>query len=248
VATLTLNRPKVLNALNSDTNAEIGLAIDEIAADEMVKVIVITGAGDKAFAAGADISELEGLTDPKAAVTLAKLAHDVNFKIERLEKPVIAALNGFTLGGGCELALACDMRFAADTATLGLPEITLGILPGGGGTQRLPRLVGKGMAKKLILSGNMITAAEAYRIGLVDEVVTQDNLTEAVQEFAAKLAQRPPIAIAMCKQLINEGLEVDLDRGCSLEIAYFGLVCSTQDKAEGTKAFIEKRKPKFIGK
>jgi enoyl-CoA hydratase len=247
VATVTLNRPKVLNALNGETTSEIGDAMERLEADKRVRAIILTGAGDKAFAAGADIRELAELPDANAAADKSRVTHDVYLKIEAMGKPVIAALNGFALGGGCELALACDIRIASDSAVLGLPEITLGIIPGGGGTQRLPRLVPTGVAKKLIFSGDHIDAAEALRIGLVDEVVPAAELMGRAGALATKISTRAPMSLALAKQAINKGLECDLERGCALEVANFGLACATEDKAEGTRAFVEKRKPAFKG-
>jgi enoyl-CoA hydratase len=218
-----------------------------LGADENVRVIVMTGAGQKAFIAGADIAELNALPDPVRAAHHARLGQALCFKIERLRQPVIMAINGYALGGGLELAMAGDIRIAAETARLGQPEINLGIIPGFGGTQRLPRLVGKGLAKLMIYGGDHITAQEGLRIGLVDRVVSLALLNEEARKLALSLAKKAPLALAMAKAAINQGLEVDLDRGCDLEAANFGLLFSTADKAEGTKAFLEKRPANFKG-
>lgn len=248
IAFVTVNRADKLNALNSTVLRELSAAFDELAADEGVRAIVMTGAGQKAFIAGADISELNALADSIHGATHARLGQALAFKIERLPKPVIMAINGFALGGGCELAMAGDIRIAAEQAQLGQPEINLGIIPGFGGTQRLPRLVGRGMAKLLIMEGGRISAQEALRIGLVDKVVPLTLLHEESRLLAITLAQKPPVALAMAKAAINEGVEVDLDRGCSIEADKFGLLFNTEDRAEGTKAFLEKRKANFKGK
>ncbi len=248
LAFVTVNRPDKLNALNSTVMHELGAAFDELEADPDVRVIVMTGAGEKSFIAGADIAELNGLPDPVQAAHHGRLGQSLAFKIERLGKPVIMAINGFALGGGLELAMAGDIRIASENARLGQPEINLGIIPGFGGTQRLPRLVGRGMAKLLIMGGDHITAQEAYRIGLVDKVVSLSLLHEEARLLARNLASKPPIALAMAKAAINDGMEVDLDRGCGIEAANFGLLFSTEDRLEGTKAFLEKRKATFKGK
>jgi enoyl-CoA hydratase len=247
IAFITVNRPDKLNALNSTVLRELGAAFEELGADENVRVIVMTGAGQKAFIAGADIAELNALPDPVRAAHHARLGQALCFKIERLRQPVIMAINGYALGGGLELAMAGDIRIAAETARLGQPEINLGIIPGFGGTQRLPRLVGKGLAKLMIYGGDHITAQEGLRIGLVDRVVSLALLNEEARKLALSLAKKAPLALAMAKAAINQGLEVDLDRGCDLEAANFGLLFSTADKAEGTKAFLEKRPANFKG-
>ena len=247
IGIITINRPKVLNALNEATLFELEAALDELAADKQVRAIIITGAGEKAFVAGADIGELQALPSPAAGLAKCQRGQSLLFKIENLPKPVIMAINGFALGGGCELAMAGDIRLAADTARLGQPEINLGIIPGYGGTQRLPRLVGKGMAKLLIFTGDMISAEEALRIGLVDKVVPATELMEAARGLARQLAAKAPVALALAKASINQGLEVDLERGCALEAANFAIICSTGDRLEGTSAFLEKRKPSFKG-
>lgn len=248
VAVLTINRPKLLNALNDQTIAEIDAAVAEVESDDALRALIITGAGDKAFVAGADINEIANLPSPDAGVAKAQRGQAVLRRIERLRKPVIMAINGFALGGGCELALSGDIRIAGDAAKLALPEINLGLLPGYGGTQRLARLVGKGVAKLMIFSGEMIDAQEALRIGLVERVVPAAELMSYARELAAKLAAKAPVALAYAKRAVDEGLETDLDRGCGIEATNFGVVCATADKAEGTRAFLEKRKPQFQGR
>lgn len=248
VAVLTINRPKVLNALNAATLDEIEAAVDEVAGDAAVRALVITGTGEKAFVAGADINEIRALPSPQAGVEMSRRGQRLFFKIERLAKPVVMAVNGFALGGGCELLLSGDIRLAADTAKIGLPEINLGIFPGYGGTQRLSRLVGKGAAKLMVYTGDMIDAQEALRIGLVQRVLPAAELLAAAKTLAKQLAQKAPIALALAKRTIDDGIEVDLDRGCTMEAANFGILCATEDKAEGTTAFVEKRKPAFKGR
>lgn len=244
---ITINRPDKLNALNDETCKEIGLAITDFEKDTTISVIAITGTGEKAFCAGADIGELQALN----GVTGYQKAHNgqgLLFQIERLSKPVIAAINGFALGGGCELAIACDMRIASDKAKLGQPEVNLGVIPGFGGTQRLPRLVGKGKSMEMILTGDFIDAGEALRIGLIDRVVPHEKLIGTVKEIAEKISSKGPLAIKFAKLAIHEGLQVDIERGCELEALYFSTICSTDDKTEGTSAFMEKRTAKFKGK
>lgn len=247
IAVLTVNRPKALNALNAQTVREIEAAVAEVAADDGVRALVITGAGEKAFVAGADINEINALKSAADGARMAARGQQVFFALERLGKPVIAAINGFALGGGCELALACDIRLASESAKLGLPEINLGILPGYGGTQRLARLVGKGAAKLMVFGGDMVTASEALRIGLVDRVVPAAELADAARALARQYAAKAPVALAMAKAAVNLGLEVDLDRGCAIEATHFGVVCATEDRVEGTTAFLEKRKAVFKG-
>jgi enoyl-CoA hydratase len=247
-AIVTLNRPKMLNALNRALMAELDAAFDELAADESVRSILLTGAGERAFVAGADISEFNAIPSASVAAEFALRGQAVLNKIERLPKPVIAAINGFALGGGCELAMACDIRIAADTARLGQPEINLGIIPGYGGTQRLPRLVSKGTAKLLCLTGDHITADEALRIGLVDKIVPAADLLVEAKALAAKLAGKAPIAVAAIKHAINVGTEGTLADGLVLEAAQFGLVFATGDRVEGVNAFLEKRQPTWKGK
>ncbi|TAK35413.1 MAG: hypothetical protein EPO21_06080 [Chloroflexota bacterium] len=248
VAILKVNRPKVLNALNDATIAELHAAVDELAADNSVKAVIFTGEGDRAFVAGADINELRALTSSMDALRKVTEGHQLLRKIENLTKPVIMAINGFALGGGTEIALAGDIRIAADTARMGLPEVSLGIFPGYGGTQRLPRLVGKSMAKMLILTGDHVTADEALRIGLVDKVVPAAELMDQVKDLARKIISKGPLAIALAKKSINEGMETDLDRGLAIEAAYSGIVMMTEDRVEGTDAFLEKRKPEWKGR
>ncbi len=248
IAFITVNRPDKLNALNMQVLQDLSAAFDQLEADPQVRSIVMTGAGQKSFIAGADISELNALSGPVQGAAHARMGQALAFKIERLSKPVIMAINGYALGGGLELALAGDIRIASENARLGQPEINLGIIPGFGGTQRLARLVGRGTAKLLIFEGAPVTAQEAYRMGLVDKVVPLTLLHEEARLLARTLATKPPIALAMAKAAINEGLEVDLDRGCSIEAANFGLLFSTEDRAEGTRAFLEKRQPDFKGR
>jgi len=248
IAIITLNRPQVLNALSQATVDELDAAMDELGADEGVRAIIITGAGEKAFAAGADIKELHALQSATEAAEFIGRRHRFLFKLAKLPKPVIAALNGYALGGGCELAMACDIRIAAETARLGQPEINVGMIPGTGGTQRLLRLVGPGMAKYLILTGDHISAQEALRIGLVEKVVPSEKLMDEARALATRLAAKPPIAVALAKQAIAMGMETGLEDGCAHEVALFGLVYATKDRVEGTSAFLEKRQPEFEGK
>ena len=248
IAIVTFNRPKVLNVLNHATMKELSAAIDELGNDRNVLCIILTGAGEKAFIAGADINELRAIASAADGAHFAAKGQRILFKIENLDKPVIAAINGYALGGGCEVAMACDIRIAADSAKLGQPEITLGLIPGYGGTQRLPRLVGKGRAKWLILTGDMISAQEALRIGLVDFVVPAPELMNTAKELARKIASKAPLALAWAKRSINVGTEADLVTACAYEASQFGLVCGTEDRVEGTTAFLEKRPPQFKGK
>ncbi len=248
VATVTVNRPEKLNPLNSAVLQELGRAFAELDNDESVRVIIMTGMGDRSFIAGADINELNALADPVKASEHARFGQALCFQIERLGKPVIMAINGFALGGGLEIAMAGDIRIAAETAQLGQPEIDLGIIPGFGGTQRLARLVGIGRAKLMIMTGQRITASEALRIGLVEKVVPLGVLNEEARLIASQLAEKPPIALKLAKAAINDGLQVDLDRGCGIEASNFGLLFNTSDRKEGTSAFLEKRKPTFKGK
>jgi enoyl-CoA hydratase len=248
VAVLTINRPEKYNALNDEVVAELSAAMDELAADDEVRAVIVTGAGDKAFVSGADIGMLQGLKGPHEAIANSRRGQAMTLKVENLRKPVIAALNGYALGGGLELAMACDIRLASETARVGQPEINLGISPGYGGTQRLSRLVGKGMAKLMIFTGDMIDAQEALRIGLVQKVVPQAELLGEAKGLAAKLAAKPPLTLSACKEAINLGLEVDLERGLATESLEFGALSATEDYHEGTSAFLEKRKPVFKGK
>lgn len=248
LAVVTVNRPDKLNSLNKATLDELLAAFTELESDPGVLVVVLTGAGNKAFVAGADIAELNRIPTPKESANHARLGQAVTFKIERLGKPVIVAINGFALGGGLELAMSGDIRIASETAQVGLPEIDLGIMPGFGGTQRLSRLVGRGMAKLMVLTAKRINAAEAYRIGLVDIVVPAESLKEETLKLAKVLAAKAPVALKLAKAAINEGLEVSLEEGCSIEATKFGELWATEDKVEGTTAFLEKRKPVFKGK
>ena len=248
VAIITVNRPKVLNALDEKTIEELERAVEQIERDDGIRAAIFTGAGEKAFVAGADIAELRAVPTAHEAAEKSSRAHSLFSRIENLPKPVIMAINGFALGGGCELAMAGDIRIAAETAKLGQPEINLGLIPGYGGTQRLPRLVGKGMAKMLILTGDMIDAQEARRIGLVDKVVPADTLMEEARALARKLAEKAPLALRYAKRCIDEGLEVGFSHGCRLEAEAFGIILTTEDEYEGTSAFLEKRKPEFKGR
>jgi len=247
LAILTLNRPVVLNALNTSTLDELRRAVLEIKHDANVRVLIITGAGEKAFAAGADIKELARLT-PTEAKALAARGQHVFDLIEHLGKPVIAAINGFALGGGCELALACTLRLAADIARLGQPEINLGLIPGYAGTQRLARLVGKGIALELLLTGRQVSADEALRIGLVNRVVPLSALLTEARQFAAMLADKPPVAVRYILEAVNRGLESSFEQAQILEATLFGLAAATEDMREGTAAFLEKRTARFTGK
>ena len=246
VATVTLNRPKVLNALNAATFAELDSAFDELAADGAVRVVLLTGAGERAFAAGADIRELEAV-EAGTGKAFALRGQAVFRKIETLGKPVIACVRGFALGGGCELAMACTLRIAAADAKFGQPEVKLGVMPGYGGSQRLPRLVGRGAALKLLLTGAIIDSAEALRIGLVDEVVPAAELTQRVEQLAKEIAAQAPLAIAETLRIVDEGLDLPLDLALLREADRFGHLCDTADKAEGTSAFLEKRLPIWTG-
>jgi enoyl-CoA hydratase len=247
VAVVTVNRPKVLNALNAPTLDELRRVVLELQRDDSVRVLVLTGAGEKAFIAGADINELAVQTPISGREHALKGQHVFDL-IENLGKPVIAAINGYALGGGCEVAMACTLRIAADTAKIGQPEINLGIIPGYAGTQRLARLVGKGKAMELVLTGMQITAAEAERIGLVNRVVPAASLMSEVRSFAASLANNAPIAMRYIMSAINKGLEMPFAEACVFEATLFGLVASTEDMREGTRAFLEKRKAEFKGK
>ena len=247
VATITINRPAVLNALNTQTFDELRRVVLALRHDAGVKAIIITGSGEKSFVAGADIKELSVQT-PTGGRDHAMRGQHVLDLIEHLGKPVIAAINGYALGGGCELAMACTIRIAADTAKLGQPEINLGLIPGYGGTQRLARLVGRGRALQLLLSGDQVSAAEALRIGLVDRVVAAADLIAEARKMAHALALKAPIAIRYIIDAVNKGLEMPLAEAQVFEATLFGLVSTTEDMREGTRAFLEKRRPEFKGK
>jgi len=246
VATLTINRPDKLNALNIETRGRMVRELDELAKNDDVRVLVITGAGDKAFIAGADISEFEG----RSPVDQYRVMTDssVFLAVDRFPKPTIAAINGFCLGGGCELAMACDIRIASEKAKLGQPEINLGLLPGGGGTQRLPRLVGMGAAFKLLYTGDFIRADEALRIGLVDEVVPAGDVAARAKELAETIAAKSPVALRLIKQAVRTSMRTPLDEGLSQEVSLFALAFASEDMKEGVDAFLNKRKPNFTGR
>jgi enoyl-CoA hydratase len=247
IAVVTIARPKVLNALNAATLAELGQVFDALAADDAVRAIVLTGAGEKSFVAGADINELAVQT-PVQGKEHAAAGQRVFDRIETLGKPVIAAINGFALGGGCELAMACTLRIAADTARLGQPEINLGLLPGYGGSQRLPRLVGRGVALELLLTGDMISAARAFEIGLVNRVVAAADLLTEARKLATVLAGKAPVALRYILEAVQHGAEMPLAEAQHLEATLFGLVASTDDMREGTRAFLEKRPAAWKGR
>jgi enoyl-CoA hydratase len=247
IAYVTLNRPKVLNALNGKTWQELRVAFEEAHDDAEVRGVILTGAGDKAFIAGADISELARLSAVEGEESSSNGQAVLNL-VENLGKPVIAAINGFALGGGCETAMACTMRIASETAKFGQPEVKLGVLPGAGGTQRLPRLIGKGRALQLILTGEIISAQEAWRIGLVNEVVPAANLISRAEATLKQIFSNAPVAIRYSLEAVTKGLETSLDEGLALEASFFGLCAGTEDKKEGTSAFLEKRAPQFRGR
>jgi enoyl-CoA hydratase/carnithine racemase len=246
-AYVTVNRPKVLNALNKATWADLRTAFEDARDDAAVRGVILTGAGNKAFIAGADISELARVTAFEAEQS-SRFGQEVLDLIEDLGKPVIAAVNGFALGGGCETAMACTIRIAVENAKFGQPEVKLGLIPGGGGTQRLPRLVGKGRALQLILSGEMISAQEAYRIGLVNEIVPATDLITRAEAILKQIAANAPIAVKFALEATNKGMETSQSEGLLLEASYFGLCAATEDKKEGTSAFLEKRAPQFRGR
>jgi enoyl-CoA hydratase len=244
---VTVNRPEKLNALNQKVMNELGMCFADIQRDEEVKIAILTGAGEKAFVAGADINELAVQT-PLQGKETSQAGQRVLRLIENLGKPVIAAVNGYAFGGGCELALACTLRIASENARLGQPEVKLGIIPGYAGTQRLPRLVGKGRALEMILSGEAVTAQEAYRIGLVNQVVAQKDLMAAAETLARKIMANGPLAVKLAMEAVNQGMEMTEEQGEFLEATLFGLCCTTADMKDGTRAFLEKRPPKFVGK
>ncbi|MDT8438819.1 MAG: enoyl-CoA hydratase-related protein [Wenzhouxiangellaceae bacterium] len=247
VATVTISRPEKLNALNAATLAELQQAFETLAEDDTVRAIILTGAGERAFVAGADISEIRAL-DPISAEHFAAAGQRLMRSIETLRKPVIAAINGFALGGGLELALACHLRYASDNARLGLPEIKLGILPGFGGTQRLTRLIGRGRALEMMLSGEPVTAETAARLGLVQRVVEAGALHAEVETIAQTLAAAAPLAVRAILEAVDRGLDMALDQGLAYETTRFALCCASEDMREGTAAFLEKRKPHFTGR
>jgi enoyl-CoA hydratase len=247
IANVTVNRPKLLNALNTATWRDLKAAFEDAQSDATVRGVILTGAGDKAFIAGADIGELAHATaiDTQRSSRFGQGVLDL---IENLGKPVVAAINGFALGGGCETAMACTIRIAVDTAKFGQPEVKLGLLPGCGGTQRMPRLIGKGRALQLILSGEMISAQEAYRVGLVNEIVPAANLITRAEAILKQIASNAPIAVKFALEAANKGMETSQSEGLLLEASYFGLCAATEDKKEGTTAFLEKRAPQFHGR
>jgi enoyl-CoA hydratase/carnithine racemase len=247
IAYLTVNRPKVLNALNTPTWTDLQAAFEDAKVDASVHGVILTGAGDKAFIAGADISELAHV-DAYEAEESSRFGQGVLDLIENLGKPVIAAINGFALGGGCETAMACTIRIAVEHAKFGQPEVKLGLLPGGGGTQRLPRLVGKGWALQLILTGETISAQEAFRIGLVNEVVPAANLVARAETILKQISANAPIAVKFSLEAANKGMDTSQAEGFALEASYFGICAATEDKKEGTSAFLEKRAPQFHGR
>lgn len=247
IATLTINRPKALNALNSTVLDEMSAAFDDLAADDDVQVVIVTGSGEKAFVAGADITQMRPMNAGEGKA-FAEKGEGLFLKIDHFPKPVIAAVNGFALGGGCELAMACDIRLASEKAKIGQPEVNLGIIPGFGGTQRLPRLVGRGMAKLMIYTGDMIDAQEALRIGLVQKVTAPEELLGEAKAIAKRIMAKSPMAVRMAKLAINRGLEMDLDTAMQYEAFVFGTCFAGEDQEEGMGAFVEKRKPSFTGK
>ncbi|MBD3170109.1 MAG: hypothetical protein GF307_11545 [candidate division Zixibacteria bacterium] len=247
LAVVTINREKALNALNADIISELFAAWSELEDDKEIRAVILTGAGEKAFVAGADINELNKL-DSIGGLEFANRGQSLFWKIENSELVTIAAVNGFALGGGCELAMACDIRLAADTAKMGQPEVNLGIIPGYGGTQRLTRLVGEGTAKLLIFTGDMVDGSEALRIGLVDRVYPAADLIEEAKKLAGKILSKGPAAITSAKRCVNMASNSTLDSGLKFEVTEFGAICATEDSKEGTAAFLEKRKPDFGGK
>jgi len=247
IGLLTINRPEKLNAISNELISELKNLLDKIKNDEELRVLIITGAGDKAFVAGADIKELVD-RDASQGRRVSQERQEIFSRIENLPVPVIAAVNGYALGGGLELALACSIRICSEEAQFGAPEVKLGIIPGDGGTQRLPRLVGLGRAMELILTGDFIDAQEAYRIGLVNKVLPQEELMDKATELAKKIASRPPLAVRFAKEAVNRSQEGDAASGFALESYLHALSCTTEDKKEGVSAFLEKRKGKFKGK
>lgn len=246
IATLTFNRPKALNALNTALLEELADALDSIQKDETIRVLILTGAGEKSFIAGADITEIATLT-PLGAKKFAQFGQDIIGKLQELAIPVIAAVNGYALGGGCEVALACDFIYASDKAIFGLPEITLGVIPGFGGTQRLPRLIGANRAKEMIFTGKHLTATEAREIGLVNKIFDPEELMTAATDVARLIAAKGKASLCAAKQTVNQGLNADLGTGLGIERDAFALCLANPDAKEGTSAFLEKRKPVFKG-
>ncbi|MGB5993568.1 MAG: enoyl-CoA hydratase-related protein [Desulfobacterales bacterium] len=246
IATITFNRPEVLNALNEASLKEFSHAIDKVAADEGIRVLILTGAGDKSFVAGADIKEFLKFNALKAKI-FSEMGHGIVNKLQKLPIPVIGAVNGFALGGGCEVVIACDFIYASENAMFGLPEINLGIIPGFGGTQRLPRLIGKNRAKEMIFTGKMIPAAEAQAMGLVNKVCAQDQLMDEVLNVAKIIVSKGKVSLRAAKQAINTGMDVDLQTGCRIEIDAFVICFASSDAKEGAQAFLEKRAADFKG-
>jgi len=247
IATITLNRPEALNAFSKDVVEEVMQALEDLRSDENVRVAVLTGAGEKAFSAGADIKAMAGMTALKAR-ELSLMGEKLCLALENLEKPVIAALNGYALGGGLEVAMSCDLRIASENARMGQTEINIGLIPGWGGTQRLTRLIGRGRAKELIFTGRMIDAKTAEQLGIINRVAPADKFKETVSQLALELASKPPVAVRVAKAVINKGADISLDSALALEREGFGVVASTEDLKEGVSAFTEKRKPVFKGK
>jgi enoyl-CoA hydratase len=246
VGILTFNRPKALNALNPKTLEELNDVIERVAQDLAIRVLVLTGAGEKAFVAGADITGFQTM-NPLEARHFAEMGQEIFFKLEQLPKPVVACVNGFALGGGCELAMSCDFIYASDKARFGQPEINLGLMPGFGGTQRLARMIGRAKAKELLMTGEMINAEQARELGLVAKVFSAEQLLEETMKAARLLATRAQGILRSLKQVVNRGMDVDLKSGCALEVEAFGLCFASQDAREGVSAFLEKRKPEFKG-
>ncbi len=247
IGILTINRPKALNALNIATLKEIQLGIQEVKDHSEMKVLIITGAGEKAFVAGADIAEMKDMNSIEA-INFSKLGHQTLKIIQDLDQPVIAAVNGFALGGGTEIALACDFIYASENARFGLPEVTLGIFPGFGGTQRLPRLIGKGRAKELVLTGKMVSAQEAFQMGIVNRVFPLASLMDETKKVAAQIAENGAIGVRLAKMVVNTGFDMNLTEACALETYTFGIGFATEDRKEGMTAFVEKRKPNYKGR
>lgn len=247
LATITIDRPEVLNAIRYNTMLEIDNALDDIETDDRIRVVIITGAGDKAFISGGDISVMATANGYIDLLSELPKGQSICTRIENFAKPVVARINGIALGGGTEVALSCDIRIATDSAVMGVPEIKLGIIPGYGGTQRLPRLVGLGKAKELVLTGDHISAEEALKIGLVNHVVPSSQLDETVENLTKKLGFRGPVALRMAKEALNSGVQADLQTGLDIEAKCFALCFGTEDRKEGMNAFLEKRKAKFKG-